>query len=121
VTKTRAIWKPSRNNKAGFNALAVEIDSDGEENRSQPLEGVKSCLSGKVKVCFVPLELEHGDSDSTMENKNRNSENEDYVRNSSMQNSKVTQSVDLDGDNINEKEKTHGRKGKIRILLTSST
>jgi hypothetical protein len=24
------IWKPSRNNKAGFNALAV--DSDGEEN-----------------------------------------------------------------------------------------
>jgi hypothetical protein len=102
VTKTQAIWKPSRNSKAGFNALAVDSDSDGEENRSQPLEGVKSHLSGKVKVCFVPLELESGDSDSTMEKKNRNSEN---VRNSSKKNTKVTQSVDLD-DNIKDTKVT---------------
>jgi hypothetical protein len=55
------IWKPLRNNKAEFNAPAVDSDSDDEENRSNPLEGVKSRLSCKVKVRLVPLELKSGE------------------------------------------------------------
>jgi translation initiation factor 5B len=103
--------KPLNKNRKGFNALAVDSDSDVEENRSQPVKGVKSHLSGKVKVGFALLELESGDSDSTKEDKSRDSEKEENVRNSRKKNAKVSQSVDLD-DNINKKEEKSGKKGK---------
>jgi translation initiation factor 5B len=99
-------YKPLRKNKPGFNALA-----DGEETRSQSIEGVKSHLSGKVKVRLALPELENRDLDSAKENKNRDSEKEKNVRNNSKKDTKVIQSVELD-DDTNNKEETSGMKRK---------
>jgi translation initiation factor 5B len=104
-------YKPFQKNKTGFNALAVDSDRDGEENGSQPIEGVKSHLSGKVKVHLALPELENRDSDSTKKNKNRDSETDKNVIINSKKDTKVIQSVDLDNA-TNKKEETSGIKRK---------